>query len=113
MYSRFDLTEARKKEETYRLLKKEFEGAVRDEQEAIDKYTNIINDAERGGCREFMSEVRGIQSQEKTHKAQFQRMTSDVDRKAVDLKRQIDDEQRKKDEDRKKREEEQRRTKSI
>ena len=91
----FALTGARKPEEIYRLLKQESEGAVRDEQEAIDKYAKIITDAERGGCRDIVNEVRGIQSQEKTHKGQFQRTITDIDRKITDLKRQIEDEQRK------------------
>ncbi len=84
-----------KQEEIYKHLKQEFEGAVRDEQEAIDKYTKIITDAERGGCRDIVNEVRGIQSQEKTHKGQFPSLITDIDRKITDLKRQIEDEQTK------------------
>lgn len=109
MYSKFDLTEAMKKEDAYRQLKQEFEGAVRDEQEAIDKYSKIISDAERGGCRDFASEVRGIQSQEKTHKGQFQRMMADVERKGMDLKKQIEDEQRRLEEEQRKKADEERR----
>lgn len=97
MYSK--LTDAKKSEEAYRQIKQGFEGAVQDEREAAAIYNRIIDIALKGGCKEFVNEVRSIKEQEEWHEVTFRRLVAEAEKKGMDLKREIQrrpaDEQRK------------------
>jgi rubrerythrin len=80
-------------------IKQEFDRYIRDEQAAVERYARTISEAEAEGCREIVSELRGIRSQEEQHKNIFKRLITQCENKEKDLLRQADDEQRRLDDE--------------